>query len=52
MNNKTIIELDFRIIYRIMEIKAAEARRATPSSRVDLHNFSDNTQPHPIIVKK
>ena len=37
MNNKAIIEFGFRIIWRIMAIS-------------NLHNSSDDTQPHPIIV--
>ena len=42
MNNKTIIEFGFCIIWRIMEIS---------KSVLDLHNSSDDTQTHPRIVK-
>ena len=38
MNNKTISEVDFHIIWRILEIF------------LDLHNSLDDTQPHSIIV--
>ena len=37
MNNKTIIEFGFRIIWIIMEIEEAVIR-------LDLHNSSDNTK--------
>ena len=44
MNNKTIIEFGFPIILRIMEI-------SEDNSLLDLHNSSQNTQPHSLIVK-
>ena len=43
MNNKTIIEFGFRIIWRIMEISEGVIR-------LDLHNSSSDTQPHYLIV--
>ena len=47
MNNKMIIEFGSRNIKRIMEISEDVIRLA----HLDLHNSSDDTQPHPIIVK-
>ena len=44
MNNKTIIEFGFRIIWRIIEVSEG-------GIFLDLHNSSDDTQPHSIIVK-
>ena len=43
MNNKTIIKVGFRIIWRIMEISEGVIL-------LDLHNYSDDTQPQSIIV--
>ena len=43
MNNKTIIEFGFRIIGRIMEISGSVIL-------LDLHNYSDDTQPHSITI--
>ena len=43
MNNKTIIKVGFRIIWRIMEISEGVIL-------LDLHNCSDDTQPQSIIV--
>ena len=40
VSNKTIIEFDFRIIRRIMEIEEGVVRLG-----LDLCNFSDDTQP-------
>ena len=45
MNNKTIIEFGFRIIRRIMEISEVV------NTLLDLHNSSQDTQPHSLIVK-
>ena len=45
MNNKTIIEFGFRIIWRIMEISEGVIRRGR-----DLHNSLLDTQPHSLIV--
>ena len=47
MNNETII-IDFGlcIIWRILEISESVIR----NTLLDLHNSSDDTQPHPIIV--
>ena len=56
MNNKTIIEFGFRIIWRIMEIEEGvihRGRRPTASmdnTFLDLHNSSYDTQPHSFIV--
>ena len=56
MNNKTIIEFGFRIIWRIMEIEEGvihRGRRSTASmdnTFLDLHNSSYDTQPHSFIV--
>ena len=47
MNNKTIIEFGFRIIWRIMEISEGVIRPKTP---LDLHNSSLDTQPHSLII--
>ena len=48
MNNKTIIEVGFRIIWRIMEISKGVIRDNT---LLDLHNSSQDTHPHSLIVK-
>ena len=45
MNNKTIIEFAFRIIWKIMEISEGV------NTLLDLHNSSEDTQPHSLIVK-
>ena len=45
MNNKTIIEFSFRIIWKIMEISKDVFRRAD-NTVLDLQNSSDDTQPH------
>ena len=45
MNNKTIIEFGFRIIWRIMEIPEGV------DTLHDLHNSSKDTQPRSLIVK-
>ena len=39
MNNKTVIELGFRIIWRIMEISEGVIRRSR-NTLLDLHNSS------------
>ena len=49
MNNKTIIEFGFRIIWRIMEISEGVIRRGRI---LDLRNSSSDTQPHFVIVNK
>ena len=46
MNNKTIIEFGFRIIWRIMEISEGVIRRTL----LDFPNSSYDTQPHSLIV--
>ena len=46
MNNKTIIEIGFRIIWRIMEILEGVIRLGP---LLDLHNSSQDTQPHSLI---
>jgi len=50
MNNKTINEFGFRIIWRIMEISEGVIRRGR-NTLLDLHNSSQDTQPHSLIVK-
>ena len=45
MNNKTIIDFSFRIIWRIMDISEGVIRLGR-----DLHNSSDDTQLHSITV--
>ena len=47
MNNKTIIEFGFRITRRTMEIEEGVIR----NTLLDLHNSSQDTQPHSLIVK-
>ena len=47
MNNKTIIEFSFNIIWRIMEITEGVIRQGC---FLNLHNSSDDTQPHSIIL--
>ena len=42
MNNKTIIEFAFRIIWRIMQIEEG----VIDNTLLDLHNSSQDTQPH------
>ena len=49
MNIKTIIGFGFRIIRRIIEISAESA--SADNTLLDVHYSSDDTQPHPIIVK-
>ena len=49
MNNETIIEVGFRIIWRIMEILEGVIR-GDYNTLLDLHNSSDDSQPHPIIL--
>ena len=44
MNDETI-ELGFHIIWKIMEIE-----EGVDSTLLDLHNSSDHTQPHPILL--
>ena len=44
MNNKTIIEFGFRVIWRIMEISEG----VIDNTLFDLHNSSKDTQPHSI----
>ena len=44
MNNKTIIEFGFGIIWRIMDISEGVIRLG--HTLRDLHNSSDDTQPH------
>ena len=47
MNNETIIEFGFRIMWRITEISEGVIRRTL----LDFHNSSYDTQPHSLIVK-
>ena len=49
MNYKTIIEFGFRIILRIMEISEGVIRLGN-NTRLDLHNSSQDTQPHSLTV--
>ena len=49
MNNKTIIEFGFRIIWRIMEISEGVIH-LNDNTLLDLHNFSQDTQPHSLII--
>ena len=44
MNNKTIIEFDFRIIWRIMEISESVIRLEADNILLELHNSSDDTK--------
>ena len=50
MNNKTIIEFGFRIISITMEISEGVLRQGLYNTLLDLHNSSDGSQPHPILV--
>ena len=43
MNNKTIIEFGFRIIWRIMKISEGVLRQGLNNTPLDLHNSSSNT---------
>ena len=47
MNNKTMIRFCFHIILKIMEIEEGVVNNAI----LDLHNSSDHSQPHSIVVK-
>ena len=49
MNYKTIIEFGFCIILRIMEISEGVIRLGN-NTLLDLHNSSQYTQPHSLIV--
>ena len=49
MNNEAIIEVGFRIIWTIMEILEGVIR-GDYNTLLDLHNSSDDFQPHPIIL--
>ena len=40
MNNKTIIEFGFRILWRIMEISEGVISASTDNTLLDLHNSS------------
>ena len=40
MNNKTIIEFGFRIIWKIMEISEGVIRLGRDNTLLDLHNSS------------
>ena len=46
MNDKTIIEFGFRIIWRIMEILEG----VIGNTLLDLHNSSYDTQPHSLKI--
>ena len=48
MNNKTIIEFGYRMIWNIMMI--SEGVILLGHTLLDLHNSSDDTQPHSIIA--
>ena len=48
--NKTIIEFDFRIMWRIVEIWGGVLSTSAHDTLFDLHNASYDTQPRPIIV--
>ena len=53
MNNKTIIEFGFRIIWRIMDIEEGVIYFSLPLHTLfDLHNSPDDTQPHAIICNE
>ena len=45
-----IIEFGLRIIWRIMEISEAVICQAQFNTLPDLHNSSNDTQPHQIIA--
>ena len=45
-----IIEFGLRIISRIMEILEGVIRQGQFNTLPDLHNSSDDTQPHQIVV--
>ena len=49
MNNETIIEVGFRIIWRIMEILEGVIH-GDYNTLLNLHNSLDDSQPHPIIL--
>ena len=54
MNNKTIIEFGFHILWRIMDISeginAPWPTASMDNTLLDLHDFSKVTQPHSFIV--
>ena len=51
MNNKTIIEFGCRVIWRILEIsEGVTATDSTDNTLLDLHNSSQDTQPHSLII--
>ena len=50
MNDKTIIGLGIRIIWRIMEISEGVIRLGR-NTLLNLHNTSWDTQAHSLIVK-
>ena len=54
MDDKTIIKFGFRIIWRTIEISECVVIQSASADNtlLDLHNSSDDTQPHPIIVKQ
>ena len=49
MNNETIIEFGFHIIWRIVEILEGVIH-GDYNTLLDLHNSSDDSQPHLIIL--
>ena len=49
LNYKTIIEFGFRIILRIMEVSEGVIRLGN-NTHFDLHNSSQDTQPHSLTV--
>ena len=52
MNNKTIIGLGIRIIWRIIIMEISEGViRLGRNTLLDLHNTSWDTQAHSLIVK-
>ena len=53
MGTKMIIEFGFRIIlWRSRRVLSTSAKSASADNTLlDLHNSSDDTRPHPIIVK-
>ena len=56
MNDKTIIEFGFRILWRIKKIQEGvfppqPYRFQWLNTLLDLHNSSDDIRPHSIIVK-
>ena len=50
MNNKTIIEFGFRIIWRIIETLEGVICWGR-NTLLNLHNSSQDTQPHSLIAK-